>query len=84
MEELLTVKQIAGVLKISEQAVYGLVARGRIPYIRFSTKGIRFRVEDFEEWLNSKTIKDQRRVYGLSYEDGKGEGEFYKLDSRKA
>jgi excisionase family DNA binding protein len=46
----------AGILRISRQEVYRLVARRRIPYIRFSIRGIRFRVEDFEEWLRSKTI----------------------------
>ena len=83
MEELLTVKQVAGILRISKQAVYGLVARRRIPYVRFSARGIRFRVQDFEEWLRCKTVKDRRRTYGISRENGKGEGEFYKLDSQK-
>jgi excisionase family DNA binding protein len=56
LEELLTVKQLAAILRISRQEVYRLVALRRIPYIRFSIRGIRFRVEDFEEWLRSKTI----------------------------
>ena len=56
MEELLTVKQVAEILRVSKQEVYRLVARRRIPYIRFSIREIRFRVEDFEEWLRSKTI----------------------------
>jgi excisionase family DNA binding protein len=84
LEELLTVKQVAEVLKISRQAVYSLVARRRISCVRFSRRGIRFRVEDFEEWLNSKTIKDQRGAYGLSYKNSKKEGESYRLDSQKA
>jgi len=56
VEELLTVKQVAAILRISKQEVYRLVARRRIPYVRFSIRGIRFRVEDFEDWLRSKTI----------------------------
>jgi len=83
LEELLTVRRVAEILRISEQAVYGLVARGRIPYVRFSHRGIRFRVEDFEQWLRSKTVaaKDQRRAYDVSSENGKRQGESGELNS---
>lgn len=56
MEELLTVKKVAEILGFSRQEIYKMVAKKKIPHTRISKRGIRFRIEDFEEWLQSKTI----------------------------
>ena len=57
MEEgdILTVRETAKLLKISEATIYRMVEKKEIPYIRVGEKIIRFRRSDIDRWLSDST-----------------------------
>lgn len=56
MDEVLTVREIAALLKINEKTAYKLAARGEIP--GFKVWGSwRFKKAQLEEWMQSKASK---------------------------
>ncbi len=52
---LLTVKELAGELRLSQSFVYKLVEGKHIPFIRIGTQ-IRFAADTIEKWMSAKTI----------------------------
>lgn len=52
IEQLLTVKDVATLLKLSTRFVYGLEASGALPCIRLGT-AVRFRPEDVRAYIDS-------------------------------
>ena len=50
---LLTVHDIARLLRVHEKTVYELVRRGAIPHIRLG-RCVRFSLEDVTRWLGSR------------------------------
>ena len=76
LEKLVDVKHVAEILKIHPQAVYRLVSTGKIPYIRFRNRGIRFSLKDLEEWVNSNKYRPNGGRNNVSFENYKGEGNF--------
>lgn len=48
---LLTVREVAELLGIRPGSVYHWVSQGRLPCIRLSSRCLRFRREDLDEWL---------------------------------
>jgi len=50
---LLTAKQVAEALAISEKTVYAYVAKGLIPYVKIQSN-IRFRTTAIREWIKNK------------------------------
>ena len=57
MNRLLTVEEVATLLRLSPRGVYNLVEARKIPFIRVSNR-IRFKVEQVEEWLAEKTVDE--------------------------
>jgi len=55
--ELLTIEEVAKILKVNKRTLYYWIERGMIDYIKINRKTIRFRPKDIEEFLNSHTIK---------------------------
>jgi excisionase family DNA binding protein len=53
-EKLLTVKELAGILSISQKTIYSYVARNMIPYIKIQSS-VRFRPKHIASWL---TLRD--------------------------
>jgi excisionase family DNA binding protein len=56
MEQLLTVKEVADLLKLHPQSVYRLVNSQAIPHIKQEGIGLRFRRSHIEEWLNKGSL----------------------------
>lgn len=54
-EELLTVYEVAALLKCSKLTVYGLVSKRKIPCIKISERFLRFRKSDLMSWLGTKS-----------------------------
>jgi excisionase family DNA binding protein len=52
-DQLLTVKEAAIYLNCHEMTVRKLIAKRQIPYIKKNGIGIRLRIRDLEQWLNS-------------------------------
>jgi excisionase family DNA binding protein len=52
---LLTVKELAGELRLSQSFVYKLVEGKRIPFIRIGTQ-IRFAADTVDQWMAKQTI----------------------------
>ena len=52
---LLTVKEVAELLRVDRYCIYRWVAESKIPFIRLTTRCLRFRKEDIDAWLNSFT-----------------------------
>lgn len=50
---LLTVKDLARILAISEKTIYGYVARNMIPYLKIQST-VRFRPKHIAQWLAQK------------------------------
>ena len=51
--ELLTVKEVSTILKLSESGLRNLVRQGKIPHIKFGKRTIRFNPKAIEAWLDS-------------------------------
>ena len=67
-EELLTVNELAALLKCSKLTIYGLVARKKIPYKQPTRRLLRFRKSEIMAWidggqvsLEKPTISDKRK-----------------------
>lgn len=69
LEEFLTVKEVAKMLKRSSQEIYRMVYQKKIPYTRISPRGIRFRMEDFQQWVRFKSVMPDQYENILSVED---------------
>ena len=52
-EKLLTVKELAGILSISQKTIYSYVARNMIPYIKIQSS-VRFRPKHIASWLSHR------------------------------
>ena len=62
MAELLTVNEVAQVLKMRPGFVYKQIERGRLPHIRLGNgRTIRVNVNDLTEWLKVRTIGPRHR-----------------------
>lgn len=83
MEKLVGVKGVAEILGISPHAVYRLVSSGKIPYIRFRDRGIRFSPRDLEEWLNSNKYRPNGGRNNVSFKDYKREGNLNHSNNEK-
>jgi excisionase family DNA binding protein len=56
MDELLTIREVAGKLKISVSSVYRYVESGRFPHIKIGTN-IRFTQEHIAAFLDKNPVK---------------------------
>ena len=52
-DKLLTVKELAGILSISQKTIYSYVARNMIPYIKIQSS-VRFRPKHIASWLSQR------------------------------
>lgn len=52
-DEILTIKEVAAYLKLTEKTAYRLVAEGEIPGFKVGGSW-RFKKADIEEWINKK------------------------------
>jgi excisionase family DNA binding protein len=52
-EKLLTVRELAGILSISQKTIYSYVARNMIPYVKIQSS-VRFRPKHIAAWLNQR------------------------------
>lgn len=57
---LLTARDVAALLGISDKTVYRLAKGGRIPYVRLQSS-LRFRRCDVEQWIESRSFQPKRR-----------------------
>jgi excisionase family DNA binding protein len=55
MEPYLTIREVAGILRLSEQTIQRYVLKKEIPYLKIR-KVIRFRPADIEEWAGKGGI----------------------------
>lgn len=59
--DLLTVPEVAALLRISVGATYSLVTSGRIPHLRLGPRTIRFERGAVEAWLAEQSAAGLRR-----------------------
>lgn len=55
MDRLLTIEEVAEILKIKKISIYGMVHRKNIPCLKISKKILRFRESEILTWLDSKS-----------------------------
>lgn len=68
-EPLLTIDEVAAVLKVSRSAVYDLIKGDPpLPVVRLSDRVARFKMDDIVLWLEDVKLKN--RADGLLGEDG--------------
>ena len=53
--KLLTVKELARILAISEKTIYGYVSRNMIPYLKIQSS-VRFRPKHIARWLTCNDV----------------------------
>lgn len=58
--DLLTVREVATMLRLTEKGVYNLVAARRIPYVKISNR-VRFLASDVVEWLRRHRVAASER-----------------------
>ena len=61
MSKLLTIKETAKLLAITESSLKGMIRRGTIPYIKLSPKVLRFDPEELDEYLEQRRVKPRRK-----------------------
>ena len=54
--ELLTAKELEGLLKIDVKTIYSYAERGLIPYVKIQSN-IRFRKTEIHEWIEKQTYR---------------------------
>ena len=54
--ELLTIKEVSKILKMSESSIRKLISCKKIPFIRFGYKTIRFDPVEIEKWIREKSV----------------------------
>jgi excisionase family DNA binding protein len=64
--EYLTVRQVAQILSLSEQATYRRIYQGLIPHLRLSERTIRVRRADLDAWAAEQAEASTRRRAGVS------------------
>ena len=57
--KLLTVKELARILAISEKTIYGYVSRNMIPYLKIQSS-VRFRPKHIVQWLTHNDVSAER------------------------
>lgn len=60
---LLTVNELAAILKLNPQTIYRKVDAGEIPYIRVD-KSIRFNKEEIDNWILKNTMTHLKKGEG--------------------
>ena len=58
MTQLLTIKELAPILKSSEKNIYKMVSERRIPVVRIGGS-LRFSEKEIENWMAKRTIKEK-------------------------
>ena len=61
MEKLLKVEQLSELIQVSPSTIYHWTQAEFIPHYKFP-KGIRFKVEEIERWLNNKRVKGRSSI----------------------
>ena len=56
MKPLLTVKDVAQLLRCSIYQVYRLTGQKRIPYLKVAGGAIRFNLDEIEVWLDAQRV----------------------------
>ena len=59
MDDILKVSEVAQRLRLTEDAVYQMVASGKLPFFRVGQKAgaIRFRWNEIEKWIEGQNDK---------------------------
>lgn len=60
--QLLTGRQVADMLNVSQKTVLRWALEGELPSIRLSNRAIRFRTEAIDRWLEERATPAQARV----------------------
>lgn len=58
--DLLTVEEVAGLLRLTTKGVYAMTSARRIPFVRVSNR-IRFRRDEVEGWLDGNRVAVLKR-----------------------
>jgi excisionase family DNA binding protein len=59
-DSLMTIGDVAELLRLTPKGVYAMVAARRIPFVRVSNR-LRFRLRDVEAWLDGNRVDTIRR-----------------------
>jgi excisionase family DNA binding protein len=71
-DDLLTVQEVAGITGLSVGTLRHWVSQGRIPFVRFSARCVRFRRSDIETWIAEKVVAPtSTRFIGNRFMGGK-------------
>ena len=62
-EDLLTVPEAAGILRLSPKSVYKLVDEGRLPVVRMSARRLRLRRASLLAWLERQEDAPRKRGF---------------------
>ena len=60
-ESVLTIKQIAEYLNVTERTIYNLLQRGELPGFKVGMAW-RFRIEDIDKWIQRNMKKQNRKA----------------------
>jgi excisionase family DNA binding protein len=60
-ESVLTIKQIAEYLNVTERTIYNLLQRGELPGFKVGMAW-RFRKEDIDKWIQRNMMKQNRKA----------------------
>ena len=63
MPFLLTVKEVANLLRTSRKAIYSMVERGQLPGITKIGKRLLFRRDDLIEWLEERRALSSKEAW---------------------
>jgi excisionase family DNA binding protein len=66
MDKLLSIQDVSKITGLSVGTLYHLISQGRIPVLRISSRCVRFRTTDIEQWLAEKLVASQDTLRSLA------------------
>lgn len=59
-ERLMTIDEVAKLTSLSVGTLYHWIGEGRIPFVRFSSRCVRFRRSEILDWIEQKSHKEPK------------------------
>lgn len=63
---LMDIRAVASWTGLSVGTLYHLISQGRIPVVRISSRCVRFRQSDLEEWIAEKVVPSQNPMCSVA------------------
>ena len=75
MEKLLSIQDVSEITGLSVGTLYHFLSQRKIPVVRISSRRVRFRQSDIEQWLAGKVVPSRDPLCSLTSKRGRKRAE---------